>query len=71
MNSSLKTPPEISDAALGLPDSLQVSNYSKAWSGATLGAAMLNSTVITVVSLMLLIVVGSLASYWLVRGARA
>jgi raffinose/stachyose/melibiose transport system permease protein len=64
---SLKTPSEINQAALSLPSSAQFGNYSKAWTGATLGAALLNSTIITVLSLICLIVVGSLASYYLAR----
>ena len=43
------------------------SNYSSAWSGAHLGAAMLNSTIITVISLLCLIMVGSTAAYYLAR----
>jgi raffinose/stachyose/melibiose transport system permease protein len=66
-NLSFKTPPEISQAALGLPESLEVENYSQAWSGASMGAALLNSTVITAVSLVGLILVGSTASYYLAR----
>ena len=42
-------------------------NYSGAWKGAHIGAAMLNSTIITVISLLCLIVIGSLASYYLAR----
>src|SRR3954470_8616862 len=67
VNLSLKTPSEISTAALGLPHAPQFSNYSKAWSGAHLEAAFLNSTIITVVSLVALIIVGSTASYFLAR----
>jgi raffinose/stachyose/melibiose transport system permease protein len=67
VNLSFKSPQEISQAALGLPSQLETGNYSKAWSGASLGAAMLNSTIITVLSLICLIVIGSLASYYLAR----
>src|SRR3954467_9231473 len=67
INLSFKTPAEINQAALGPPNELATSNYSKAWSGASLGAAMLNSTIITVLSLLCLIVVGSLAAYYLAR----
>jgi len=42
-------------------------NYSGAWSGAHLGAAMLNSTIITVISLIGLVMVGSTAAYYLAR----
>lgn len=64
---SLKSPMEISEGGLGLPDELVTSNYGDAWSGATLGPAFLNSLVIAVTSLLLLIVVGSLVSYYLAR----
>jgi raffinose/stachyose/melibiose transport system permease protein len=67
INLSFKSPEEINTAALGLPQHLLTGNYSKAWSGASLGAAMLNSTIITVASLVCLIVIGSLASYYLAR----
>jgi raffinose/stachyose/melibiose transport system permease protein len=64
---SLKSPPEISEGGLGPPSALQTSNYSEAWEGATLGAAFWNSTLITVASLLALIVLGSLAAYFLAR----
>ncbi len=67
VNLSLKTPHEISQASLSLPAHLQTSNYSQAWQGAHLGAAMLNSTIITVTSLLCLICVGSTAAYYLAR----
>jgi len=67
VNLSFKTPPEISEGALGLPASLETSNYSQAWNGAHLGAALLNSTIITVLSLVGLIIVGSTAAYYLAR----
>ena len=49
---SFKNPPEISAGGLGLPSSLETENYSQAWSGAHLGAAMINSTIITGISLV-------------------
>jgi raffinose/stachyose/melibiose transport system permease protein len=64
---SLKSSQEINEGSLSLPSQVQASNYSDAWSGASLGAALLNSTVILVVSLVLLIALGSLASYYLAR----
>jgi raffinose/stachyose/melibiose transport system permease protein len=67
VNLSFKTPQEISAAALGLPASPQTSNYSNAWTGAHLDAALINSTIILVFSLLALIVIGSLASYYLAR----
>jgi raffinose/stachyose/melibiose transport system permease protein len=67
VNLSFKTPPEIADASLGPPAQLETTNYSQAWSVAHLGAAMLNSTIITVASLVCLIVIGSTAAYYLAR----
>jgi raffinose/stachyose/melibiose transport system permease protein len=67
INLSFKNPKEISEASLALPSQLETSNYSQAWEGASLGAAMLNSTIITVLSLLCLIVVGSFAAYYLAR----
>jgi raffinose/stachyose/melibiose transport system permease protein len=64
---SFKSPPEISSGGLGLPSSLETANYSKAWGTAHLGAALINSTIITGISLVALIAVGSTASYYLAR----
>jgi len=64
---SFKSAPEISSGGLGLPTSLETANYSEAWSGAHLGAALINSTLITGISLVALIAVGSTASYYLAR----
>ena len=41
VNLSLKNPHEIGEAGIGLPSHLETSNYSNAWSGAHLGAAMI------------------------------
>ena len=67
INLSFKNPQEISQASNAPPSTFEFDNYSQAWSGASLGAAMLNSTIITVASLLCLVVVGSLASYYLAR----
>jgi raffinose/stachyose/melibiose transport system permease protein len=67
VNLSLKSPHEIAAGDLGLPAHAQTTNYSNAWSGAHLGAAMLNSTIITVTSLVCLVLVGSTAAYYLAR----
>lgn len=67
VNLSFKNPQEISEASLSLPSHLESGNYSQAWNGASLGAAMVNSTIITVLSLLCLVVIGSLASYYLAR----
>ncbi len=64
---SFKSSPEISGGGLGLPSGLETSNYSQAWSVAHLGAALLNSTIITALGLVVLVAVGSTASYYLAR----
>jgi raffinose/stachyose/melibiose transport system permease protein len=64
---SFKSTPEISGGGLGLPSSLETANYSKAWNTAHLGAALINSSIITGISLVTLIAVGSTASYYLAR----
>jgi raffinose/stachyose/melibiose transport system permease protein len=64
---SFKSPHDIAAAKLGLPAHPATANYSNAWNGAHLGAAMLNSTIITVTSLVCLVLVGSTAAYYLAR----
>jgi raffinose/stachyose/melibiose transport system permease protein len=64
---SFKSTPEISGGGLGLPSGLETSNYSQAWSVAHLGAALVNSTIITALGLVVLVAVGSTASYYLAR----
>lgn len=67
VNLSLKSPQEIAEASNKPPSALETENYEQAWNGASLGAAMLNSTIITVLSLLSLVVIGSLAAYFLAR----
>jgi raffinose/stachyose/melibiose transport system permease protein len=64
---SFKSTPEISGGGLGLPSSLETANYTQAWSTAHIGAALVNSTIITSISLVALVAVGSTASYYLAR----
>jgi raffinose/stachyose/melibiose transport system permease protein len=64
---SFKSSSEISSGGLGLPSSLETANYSQAWKTAHIGAALINSTIITAISLVALIAVGSTASYYLAR----
>ncbi|MFI5757247.1 carbohydrate ABC transporter permease [Streptomyces sp. NPDC051569] len=67
---ALKDPRQIADAPLALPSPPTVTNFGAAWSSASLGPALLNSTVITAVSLLLLVVLGSTGAYYLARTAR-
>jgi raffinose/stachyose/melibiose transport system permease protein len=64
---SLKDAGQISSSPLGLPSPPTLHNYSQAWSNASLGGALLSSTLVTVVSLLVLIAVGSCAAYFLAR----
>ncbi|WP_216843580.1 carbohydrate ABC transporter permease [Phytoactinopolyspora alkaliphila] len=70
VNISLKNPSEISETPIGLPSTLYTDNYNRAWEAASLGQALINSTVITTLSLLLLVILGSMAAYGLVRGTR-
>jgi raffinose/stachyose/melibiose transport system permease protein len=66
---SLKNKQQIASAPLSLPTSPTLDNFSSAWSSASLGSALLNSTVITVASLVALIALGSFCAYFLARCA--
>ncbi|GAA2444665.1 carbohydrate ABC transporter permease [Streptomyces pulveraceus] len=67
---ALKDPRQISASPLSPPSPPTFGNFGDAWSAASLGPALLNSTVITAVSLLLLIVLGSTGAYYLARCAR-
>ncbi|MFD5032309.1 carbohydrate ABC transporter permease [Streptomyces sp. NPDC058405] len=67
---AMKDPRQIAESPLSPPDPPTLGNFGDAWSSASLGPALLNSTIITVVSLLLLIVLGSTGAYYLARRAR-
>ncbi|MEU6578550.1 carbohydrate ABC transporter permease [Streptomyces sp. NPDC046805] len=67
---SLKTPDQIADSPLSPPTSPTTHNFSAAWTSASLGSALLNSAVVTALSLMLLIALGSTCAYVLARRAQ-
>ena len=67
---SLKDPAQISAVSLAPPAGIETANYSRAWREASLGAALLNSTLIAVASLLALVLCGSLAAYPLARTRR-
>lgn len=69
INLSLKARGEIIRDPLGLPADPLFSNYREAWSEASLGKAILSSTIITASSVVVLIVLGSLAAFALARRA--
>ncbi|WP_245708904.1 carbohydrate ABC transporter permease [Ruania alba] len=64
---SLKTPPEVAADPLGLPTGLHLSNYSTAWEAGKLGSAYVSSIVVAVLSVALLVLLGSVAAYTLAR----
>lgn len=64
---SLKQPSEVADDPLGLPSGIYLDNYTTAWESASLDEALLNSTVIAVISVVALIVLGSFAAYAIAR----
>jgi raffinose/stachyose/melibiose transport system permease protein len=66
---AFKDPGQIANAPLSPPNPPSVDSFGTAWQSATLGAALLNSTLITVTSVIALIVLGSLAAYFLARRA--
>jgi raffinose/stachyose/melibiose transport system permease protein len=66
---SLKDKQQIAAAPLGPPTSPTLANFGDAWSQASLGSALVNSTIITVASVLALIALGSFASYYLARCA--
>ncbi|MFE4644291.1 hypothetical protein ACFRFS_25405, partial [Streptomyces sp. NPDC056730] len=67
---AMKDPAQIADSPLSPPAPPTFANFGNAWSSASLGPALLNSTIITVSSLLLLIVLGSTGAYYLARCAR-
>jgi raffinose/stachyose/melibiose transport system permease protein len=66
---SLKSRGEVTRNPLGLPETFLFSNYRDAWSEASLGRAILSSTIITASSVVLLVALGSIASFALARRA--
>lgn len=68
--SAFKSGAEIAESALALPQAVHLENFARAWTEASLGRALLSSLMIAVISVTVLIVIGSSAAYALVRGAR-
>ena len=72
---SLKTRPEIYKNPFGWPESFQWGNYAVAWKAGKLGIAMLNSLFVCVITLILTMVIGSMAAFaigrmrWKLSGA--
>ncbi len=66
INLSLKSPDDTS-SPLSLVTSPTFSNYSDAWTQAGLGAALMNSAIVTIVSVVLLVIISAMAAYPLAR----
>ncbi|HOO29004.1 MAG TPA: carbohydrate ABC transporter permease, partial [Lachnospiraceae bacterium] len=60
---SLKTNAEIFRSPFALPEVIQLGNYIFAWTAGKLGVATLNSTVVCVITLVLTMIIGSMASF--------
>lgn len=61
--SSLKTRKELIKAPFALPEVLQWENYSFAWTAGKLGVAMRNSVIVCVLTLLLTMIIGSMAAF--------
>ncbi len=68
---SFKTTSEIASSTVAPPSSLFIGNYQTAWESADLGRAMLNSVLITAVSITAAVLIGAMAAYAIVRGNRS
>ncbi|HEY7414149.1 MAG TPA: hypothetical protein VH593_03075, partial [Ktedonobacteraceae bacterium] len=66
---ALKTPVDLLNNPMGWPARFVWSNFVDAWKNAALGQAFFNSVLITGVSVLGLIICGSLAAYPLARFA--
>ena len=64
---SLKTKTEIYRTPFGWPKVFQWGNYVYAWKGGKLGVAMLNSLFVCVITLVLTLVIGSMAAFAIAR----
>ncbi|WP_232789020.1 carbohydrate ABC transporter permease [Streptomyces odonnellii] len=67
---AMKDPRQIAESPLAPPLPPTFANFGNAWTSASLGPALVSSTVITAVSLLLLITLGSTGAYYLARRAR-
>lgn len=64
---SFKTEQEYAANPFSFPKALQFSNYSKAWEVANMSTYFVNSIIITFVSLIVTVLLGALAAYFLAR----
>jgi raffinose/stachyose/melibiose transport system permease protein len=66
-NVSFKTNKEIFSAPFALPEKVTFDNYSFAWTAGRLGIATFNSFVVCVASLILSMIIGSMAAFGIAR----
>lgn len=64
---SFKTEQEFSKNPFALPSQLHFSNYSKAWDIANMDVYFLNSIIVTFLSLLVTVLLGSIAAYFISR----
>jgi raffinose/stachyose/melibiose transport system permease protein len=64
---SLRTPGAFAADPLGVPRSLDLRNYVDAWNDGTIPSAFLNNIIVTIVSVVGVVVLSSLAAYAIVR----
>lgn len=65
--SSLKSEKDFSNNQLGLPEKFHFDNYSRAWKMANMDTAVINSLIVTVLSVILVLVLSFLIAYMLNR----
>ncbi len=64
---SVKPGNEVFSDLLGLPSRLDFSNYVVAWTKGNMGRALLNTAIITVSTVLILVIFGSLCAYTIAR----
>ncbi|MBZ2196044.1 carbohydrate ABC transporter permease [Occultella gossypii] len=67
---AFKSSAEVAESAIALPQSLNLENFTNAWAEGELGRALANSVVVTSLSIVLLVLIGSAAAFTIVRGGR-
>lgn len=67
---SFKTAAEAAGSPIAPPKSAYLDNYATAWSEADLGGALINSLIVTVISITVAVLIGAMAGYAIVRGTR-
>ena len=64
---SVKPLDQIMTDLLGLPRTVQLGNYLNAWEELNMGKVMLNTILVTGISLVLILMLSSMVAYWTVR----